>query len=368
MEGAIAIKLWKRSIERNQLVYSTYIGDGDSSSYKRLVESNPYEDLESVRKEECLGHVKKRLKKHLKKTSQTSPAVTKSKVEQVGHLYALVVCRNTGKSAAEIQQALYTLIEHLGEQHSNCPSERDSWCYFARAVAERNLEPSVPLPPLRKPYLNAPEVSRCREVFSTFASLTMCSSLGMGKTQNSNESLHSVVWHNSPKGKYVGQKSIHCSTALAVATFNEGSLSFSAVLNEYGIASSYSSLLHFAERDRYRNFSKHRAIKETIKRRRRYLTVRASAAESSRRRREKAGSKYSSGEFGVEAEGNESDDEDTLCAICQSRNCPIGRRRKVDDWIGCEVCGRWFHGRCVGIQKISNWTESDSFCKDCEEP
>ena len=128
MEGAIAIKLWKRSIERNQLVYSTYIGDGDSSSYKRLVESNPYGDLESVRKEECLGHVQKRLEKHLKKSSQTAPAVTKSKVERVGHLYALVVCCNTGKSAAEIQQALYTLIGHLGEQHSNCPSERDSWC------------------------------------------------------------------------------------------------------------------------------------------------------------------------------------------------------------------------------------------------
>ena len=67
MEGAIAIKLWKRSVAQNQLVYTTYIGDGDSSSYKKLVESNPYEGLETVRKEECLGHVQKRLKKHLKK-------------------------------------------------------------------------------------------------------------------------------------------------------------------------------------------------------------------------------------------------------------------------------------------------------------
>ena len=45
-----------------------------------------YGDFENVRKEECLGHVQKRLKKHLKKSSQTAPAVTRSKVERVGHL------------------------------------------------------------------------------------------------------------------------------------------------------------------------------------------------------------------------------------------------------------------------------------------
>ena len=220
MEGAIAIKLWKRSVAQNQLVYTTYISNGDSSSYKKLVESNPYEGLETVRKEECLGHVQKRLKKHLKKASPTSPAVTKSKVERVGHLYALVVVCNRGKSAATIQQALFNLIYHLGEQHSNCPSTTDSWCYFARAQAERHEDSSVPLPPLRKPYLTVPKIERCRECFSTFAFIAMCSSLGMGKTQNSNESLHSVVWHNSPKAKYSGQKSILSSTALAVSTFN----------------------------------------------------------------------------------------------------------------------------------------------------
>ena len=370
MEGAIAIKLWKRSVAQNQLVYTTYIGDGDSSSYKKLVESNPYEGLETVRKEECLGHVQKRLKKHLKKASPTSPAVTKSKVERVGHLYALVVVRNRGNSAATIQQALFNLVDHLGEQHSNCPCTTDSWCYFAKAQAERKDDSSVLLPPLRKPYLTVPEIDRCREVFTTFASIAMCSSLGMGKTQNSNEALHSIVWHNSPKGKYAGQKSMLSSTALAVSTFNEGSLSFAAVLNEYGISPSYSSLFHFAEMDRYRNSAKERAILATIKRRRRYLTVRASAAETSRKRREKAASKYSSGKFGAEVREEDSSDEDDdeVCAICEMKGCPIGRRRKVDEWIGCDVCGRWFHGRCVGIKKIADWTEVDYFCKDCEEP
>ena len=55
MEGAGALELWKLSMEKNKLVYSTYIGDGDSSSFKNLLKADPYNGVEIVRKEECLG-------------------------------------------------------------------------------------------------------------------------------------------------------------------------------------------------------------------------------------------------------------------------------------------------------------------------
>ena len=41
MESSAALEIWNRSVSKNKLVYSTYIGDGDSSSYKKVVESNP---------------------------------------------------------------------------------------------------------------------------------------------------------------------------------------------------------------------------------------------------------------------------------------------------------------------------------------
>ena len=69
MESAGSLEIWARSVIKNQLAYTTYIGDGDSSSYKRLSESNPYDSLEFVRNEECLGHTQKPLKGHLKKAS-----------------------------------------------------------------------------------------------------------------------------------------------------------------------------------------------------------------------------------------------------------------------------------------------------------
>ena len=84
---------------QHSLAYTTYVGDGDSSSFKRLEENNPYKGMEVIRKEECLGHTQKRLKKHLKKktTTKTMPSkpIPASKVERITHLYALVIGKNT---------------------------------------------------------------------------------------------------------------------------------------------------------------------------------------------------------------------------------------------------------------------------------
>ena len=42
MESTAAIDVWKRSIQTHNLAYGTYIGDGDSSSFKNLLQSDPY--------------------------------------------------------------------------------------------------------------------------------------------------------------------------------------------------------------------------------------------------------------------------------------------------------------------------------------
>ena len=48
----------------------------------------------------------------------------------------------------------------------------------------------------------------------------------------------------------------------------------------------------------------------------------------------------------VDDSGNESD---STCEKCHNRVCPIGRIRKKDDWVGCEICLSWFHSKCVGV-------------------
>ena len=243
---------------KHRLVYTTYVGDGNSSSFKRLSDSDQYNGEEVVRKEECLGHTQKRLKKHLKKPASkamTSKPIIPTKVDRIGHLYATYTRRHP-KSSAHTAGA-------FGRKHDSCPFSTNSWCYFQKALALVAEDASIAPPSLRQSYLNTDELSRLRDVFKKFASIEMCSASTLGMTQNSNESLHSVLWPNAPKGKRIGQKSLQASAALSVSTFNEGSMMLAAVLADLGVQSSRKTLTHFVVMDRERNRFRIKAVTAT---------------------------------------------------------------------------------------------------------
>ena len=62
MEAAGAVEIFQHSVQKHKLVYSKYLGDGDTSSFKEVVESNPYSGFDILpEKVECVGHVQKRL-------------------------------------------------------------------------------------------------------------------------------------------------------------------------------------------------------------------------------------------------------------------------------------------------------------------
>ena len=56
MESAGAVAIFSSSIEKHGLIYKSYLGDGDTSSYKDVVATNPYEEYGIVPiKLECVG-------------------------------------------------------------------------------------------------------------------------------------------------------------------------------------------------------------------------------------------------------------------------------------------------------------------------
>ena len=62
MESAGAINIFNRSVEKNSIIYDEYLGDGDSSSFKEVIESVPYKAYNVVpEKLECIGHAQKRM-------------------------------------------------------------------------------------------------------------------------------------------------------------------------------------------------------------------------------------------------------------------------------------------------------------------
>lgn len=60
MEIDAAMEMFKPSESLYNVRYAHYIGDGDSKTYKGIVDNKPYGDF-VVTKKECIGHVQKRM-------------------------------------------------------------------------------------------------------------------------------------------------------------------------------------------------------------------------------------------------------------------------------------------------------------------
>ena len=282
----------------------------------------------------------KRDKKRLMKKSPGVTRLSQTKADRIAHLYALVVVQHRGQSASDILDGLQVLLCHTKEVHDQCPPGENSWCYFQNKVALYEIDSTEAPPTTRQPYLSPPEFARAVDGFKVFGSLSFCSTITLGKTQNSNDSLHNILWHNFPKSKRVGQKSLVASTALAVLSFNDGSLSYSRVMEELGLTFSHHTLLYLSKRDSIRNIHRAQRIKETHKRRRRQMTAQTLVAESSRRRRDKK--VHSSGQYGSELLAS-SDESDMICSSCSILHCPLTKSKK-DSWISCELCENWSTG------------------------
>ena len=66
MESKGAINIFSKSIEKYNLRYVHYIGDGETASYKKIVDAKLYGDF-TPQKLECVGHVQKTLGTRLRK-------------------------------------------------------------------------------------------------------------------------------------------------------------------------------------------------------------------------------------------------------------------------------------------------------------
>ena len=95
---------------------------------------DPY-PLVKVRKEECLTHVAKRLKKNLKKMKPNTKAKTyiqhklpEWKVDYIAVNYSTVILQNRGTTPDKLSRALHILLDHAAGNHSGCPTGENTWC------------------------------------------------------------------------------------------------------------------------------------------------------------------------------------------------------------------------------------------------
>jgi hypothetical protein len=244
MESEGAVTLWERSIETHNLRYRWMVSDGDSKAF------NSVEDIYGevkVEKLDCVGHVQKRIGKHLTNLKSTTKGklsdghtiggrgwLTEAKIQQLQKYYGLAIRQNTIKKLNPTKQetdvAVYTMkkniiaiLHHcckgktLAQQHRFCPKGESSWCKWQQDVATGT-----------KTYLSneecLPEVFRdvLKPTFLVLSETSLLERCVLGATQNQNESLNGLVWARCPKRKHHGHKAVRCAVASAVCHFHKG--------------------------------------------------------------------------------------------------------------------------------------------------
>ena len=247
MECEGAVTLWERSIEKHNLRYKWMVSDGDSKAYTAV--KDVYGAECEVEKLDCIGHVQKRMGKHLLKLKALNKSklsdgksiggkgrLTEGKIKQLQKYYGLAIRQNTSTkpnpTQAEIDVAAYTMKKNIiailhhsvhlkdtSKQHRYCPQGESSWCKWQQdqASGTSTYDGSSCLPEV---FL--------QELTPTFLALSDTKLLERcvrGTTQNPNECLNSLVWARCPKHKHHGIKVVRCAVASAVCHFHSGAAS-----------------------------------------------------------------------------------------------------------------------------------------------
>ncbi len=158
MESKGAIAIFKRSIQERGLKYINFVGDGDSSCFGKVAEElkRVYGDSYIIQKEECVGHIQKRMgsallqyKKNMKgqqlehgKGVGGAGRLTQDKEKKNQNYYGLAIRQNKGdlegmktSIVAILHHIIAELRKSLDAQHKYCPKGKDSWCKFWKDVS-----------------------------------------------------------------------------------------------------------------------------------------------------------------------------------------------------------------------------------------
>lgn len=135
MEVDSIVEMFTRSVGKFGIKYSNYIGDGDSKTFAGILKMNPYGDENPVTKNECVGHVQKRMGTRLRNKSKQEhlggkKGLTESLIKKLTIYYGLSIRRNVD-SVNRMKNAIMANLDHYcstdnSALHKNCPQGADS--------------------------------------------------------------------------------------------------------------------------------------------------------------------------------------------------------------------------------------------------
>lgn len=135
MEVDAVIEMFQRSQTLHDVKYANYIGDGDSKTFKGIVDAKPYENF-TVLKKECIDHVQKRMGTRLRNLKKQVKGLggkgklTGKLIDELSIYYGLAIRRNSD-SVEKMRNNIWATLYHKlstdeKPQHDKCPIGEDS--------------------------------------------------------------------------------------------------------------------------------------------------------------------------------------------------------------------------------------------------
>ena len=131
MESSGVLKLFRRSEKKNNLRYTTYLGDGDSSSYASVVAAKPYGHNVEIKKAECIGHIQKRVGTRLRNLKKSSKKIlsdgkklggagrlTENVINTLQNYYGKAIRQNIGNLYA-MKKSVAAVLFHCSESYDS---------------------------------------------------------------------------------------------------------------------------------------------------------------------------------------------------------------------------------------------------------
>lgn len=298
MEVDGIIEMFKRSEECLGVKYTKYIGDGDTKTFKNLLEEDPYNGDPVIEKLECVLHVKKRMYRRVKEAKKllNQYAKAKKQLEAAGNekagkqsapkkkkeikpktmlltnkimlklstYYGLAIMRNIN-SLEEMKKAVWATFYHItstdeNPQHHYCPEGETSWCQYQQLKADNKEDTFIHPPTFDEEVIKV--LKPIYEDLSDDSILKRC--LG-GNTQNNNESFNNCVWNLAPKHIFTGKKILEIATLTAACIFNEGQKSVLKIMDVMGVRAGAEAMNFVQRADDTRIYNAEKRVSDVAK-------------------------------------------------------------------------------------------------------
>ena len=260
METEGAVELFLRSIEKRGLMYSTFVGDGDCYGHVK----GSCEKLNIgyyVAKEECVGHIQKRLGTALReykrknrglrledgKAISGKNCLTNNVIDKLQNYFGEVI-RNKTNNTDSMENDIWAILKHtvkedslsLDLQHAKCP--RSSWCkYWSN---REHYDDGKRLPSV---FFN-----ELKPMFTRLSQKELLGRCLKGLTQNQHEAINGMLWRRCPKTKFCGKRKVELAVAETIIEFNSGAAGIASVQEASGVSISSNMMKAIRKLDKSR--------------------------------------------------------------------------------------------------------------------